>query len=146
MIVTLPDKILREKSKPVAPDKILSSETKNLIKQMREEVAAAGGVGLAAVQIGVLKQVILVEIDGKFSAFINPKITKRSWKKIAAEEGCLSVPGKFGMVKRNERVTVRAIDEAGNKIEMKTKGIPAVIFQHEIDHTNGILFIDKLAK
>lgn len=138
--------MLRQKSKPVPPDMVLSSQIKKLIKRMRREVKIAGGVGLAAVQIGELWRVILIETDGEFRAFINPEIIKKSWKKISIEEGCLSVPGANGYVKRSASVRVEALDENGKKAELKAEGIAAIIFQHEIDHTNGILFIDKLVK
>ena len=104
----------------------------------------ADGIGLAAVQIGVLKRVILVLIDGEYKAFINPKITKKSWKKIAIEEACLSVPRKFGYVKRHQNITIQALDENGNAAKETYENLPAIIFQHEIDHTDGILFIDKI--
>jgi peptide deformylase len=146
MVITYPNEILRKKSEPVATADIGSGEIKKLIAEMRKTIKEKDGVGLAAVQIGVLKQVILVEIDGKVHAFINPKITRKSWKKIAIEEGCLSVPGKNGFVKRSATVSVLAYDEAGDKVKIKAEGITAIIFQHEIDHTNGILFIDKLIK
>jgi peptide deformylase len=146
MIVTLPNKILREKSKPVPPEMFLSSEIKNLISAMREEIKISNGVGLAAVQIGELWRVILVENDGHYNAFVNPEIIKKSWSKIALEEGCLSVPGKFGYVRRHKSVIVHAVDETGKEVEVKAQGLPAVVFQHEIDHLNGVLFIDKLVK
>lgn len=113
---------------------------------MRAEVAKSDGVGLAAVQIGTPKRIILVLIDGSFRAFINPRTIRRSWKKIIIEEGCLSLPGKNGLVKRHYSVTISAVDERGNRVKEKFNGLPAVILQHEIDHLNGILFIDKLWK
>ena len=146
MIVTYPNKILREKSKPVSAELIKSEEIKKLIANMKEWVGKADGVGLAAVQIGVLKRVIIIEMNGKIQAFINPKITKHSWKKTALEEGCLSVPGKNGYVKRSEKISVKALDENGKKIKLKTSGLISIIFQHEVDHLNGILFIDKIWK
>ncbi|MFH1193422.1 MAG: peptide deformylase [bacterium] len=146
MIVTYPNEILRKKSEPVKTADIGSGEIKELIAEMRKTIKKENGVGLAAVQIGVLKQVILVEIDGNVHAFINPQIIRKSWKKIAIEEGCLSVPGKNGFVKRSANVSVLAYDEAGDKVKIKAEGLTAIIFQHEIDHTNGILFIDKIWK
>lgn len=146
MIITHPNKILREKSKPVPADMIFGSEIKILIKKMRQELKIAGGVGLAAVQINELWRVILVENNGEFNAFINPKIIKKSWGKITTEEGCLSVPGKFGNVRRSKNIVIAAINEQGEKIKIQAEGLSAIIFQHEIDHTNGILFIDKTIK
>lgn len=144
MIITYPNELLRQKSKPVKTDYIFSPEFKKLVADMRKAIKIGGGVGLAAVQIGVLQRVILVEIDGRPELFINPVISSKSWKKIAIEEGCLSVPGVHGYVKRSYAVTVKALNEAGEKITLKAQGLPAIIFQHEVDHTNGILFIDKL--
>lgn len=144
MIITYPNELLRQKSKPVKTDYIFSPEFKKLVADMRKAIKIGGGVGLAAVQIGVLQRVILVEIDGRPELFINPVISSKSWKKIAIEEGCLSVPGVHGYVKRSCAVTVKALNEAGEKITLKAQGLPAIIFQHEVDHTNGILFIDKL--
>ncbi|MFA5133595.1 MAG: peptide deformylase [Patescibacteria group bacterium] len=146
MIITYPNKLLRQKSQPVTADEIESGETKKIIAEMRKELKKSGGVGLAAVQIGVPKQIILVEVDNDIHAFINTKITKRSWKKISIEEGCLSVPGVNGYVKRSAVLKLEALDENGRELELEAQGYTAIIFQHEIDHTNGILFIDKLMK
>jgi len=145
-IVTHPNEILRKKSKPVKTERIFSSEFKKLVADMHEAIKIGNGVGLAAVQIGILERVILVEIDGRPEVFINPALSKKSWKKIAIEEGCLSIPGVHGYVKRSYSATVKALNEAGEKITLKAQGVPAVIFQHEIDHLNGVLFIDKLIK
>ena len=147
MIITYPNQILRKKSKPIKAEEFFSSETKKLIQDMRHWIKKAGGVGLAAVQIGILRRIILVEVkENRPEVFINPKITRRSWKKISIEEACLSVPGKFGPVKRSETINVEAINENGEKIKFKAKGLPAIIFQHELDHLEGILFIDKVWK
>ncbi len=146
MIITYPNELLRQKSAPVTPEEIKSGEIKKLLAKMRKELKTAGGIGLAAVQIGVLKQVILVEVEGTVHAFCNAKILKKSWKKIALEEGCLSVPGQNGYVKRSANLKITALDENGEKITLETQGLTSIIFQHEIDHTNGILFIDKLIK
>ncbi|PIR67075.1 MAG: peptide deformylase [Parcubacteria group bacterium CG10_big_fil_rev_8_21_14_0_10_36_14] len=146
MIVTYPNKLLRQKSTTVKTEEFSSPEIKKLIADMKYWIKKAGGVGLAAVQIGTLKRIILVEIDGNIGAYINPKITKRSLKKIAIEEGCLSVPGKNGYVKRSQKITVKTLNEQGDMIKLDLKNIPSIIFQHEIDHLNGVLFIDKLIK
>ena len=147
MIITYPNQILRKKSKSVQADLINSAEIKKLIQDMRYWIKKAGGVGLAAVQIGALKRIILVEIEeGKPIVFINPQITKKSWKKTAIEEACLSVPDKSGYVKRSEKIHLKAIDENGKKIKFKVSGLTSIIFQHEIDHLNGVLFIDKIWK
>ncbi len=146
MIVIYPNELLRQKSAPVTMEEIKSGEIKKLIAEMRKELKKADGIGLAAVQIGALKQVILVEVEGTIHAFFNAKIIKKSWKKIAIEEGCLSVPGQNGYVKRSANLKLAALDKNGKEIELETKGLTSIIFQHEIDHTDGILFIDKLIK
>lgn len=146
MIITYPNKILRTKSAPVTQEEINSSEIKKLIAEMRKELKKSQGIGLAAVQIGVLKQVILVEMNEEVHAFVNPKIIKKSWKKSAIEEGCLSVPGVNGYVKRSAWIKIRVLDEDGSKVELKAENLASIIFQHEIDHINGVLFIDKIWK
>jgi len=146
MIITYPNEILRKKSSTISPSRATSKEIKSLIKKMRGEVAKADGVGLAAVQIGVPERIILVSVDGVFEAFINPMIVKKSWKRMVIEEGCLSLQGKMGFVKRHKGLTMRALDENGKKIIFKATGLTSAIFQHEIDHLNGILFIDRAIK
>ena len=146
MIITYPNEILRKKSEPVKAEEICGPEIKKIISEMYKNVEKADGVGLAAVQIGILKNIIIVEVDEKSKIFINPKITRKSWKKTSIEEACLSVPGKCGYVKRSEKISIKALDETGKEIKLKAIGIPAIIFQHEIDHLGGILFIDKMTK
>jgi peptide deformylase len=144
MIITYLNELLRQKSAPVTQVEIKSGEIEKLIAEMRKTLKQAEGIGLAAVQIGVPKQVILVEVEGTAHAFLNAKIMRKSWKKISIEEGCLSVPGKNGYVKRSANLKLTALDENGEEIKLETQGLTSIIFQHEIDHTNGILFIDKL--
>lgn len=146
MIITYPNELLRQKSAPVTPEEIEGGEIKKLISEMRKELKRTDGIGLAAVQIGVLKQVISVEAEGAVHTFLNAKILRKSWKKIAVEEGCLSVPGVNGYVKRSAGIKIIALDENGKKLKLKAEGLTAIIFQHEIDHTNGVLFIDKIWK
>lgn len=146
MIVKYPNKILREKSLPVKPEEILNPEIKGLISDMKTWIKKAGGVGLAAVQIGILKRVILVEFDDGLRAFINPEIIRKSWKKTAIEEGCLSVPGKNGYVKRSETIILKSLDENGKEHKLRFSGLAAIVIQHEVDHLNGVLFIDKIWK
>ncbi|MBU4422083.1 peptide deformylase [Patescibacteria group bacterium] len=144
MIITYPNNLLRQKSTAIKTDEFSSPKIKKLIADMRHSIKEAGGVGLAAVQIGILKRIILVEIGEEINVYINPKITKRSLKKIAIEEGCLSVPGKNGYVKRSQKITIKALNEKGDVVKMNLEDIPAIIFQHEVDHLDGILFIDKI--
>lgn len=136
---------LRKKS--VRIEKI-TPETLKLIKEMKEALQKSeNGVGLAAPQVGVNIQlfVIIDELakDGH-TVFINPEITQVSKKTIVEEEGCLSIPGKWSELPRADKVTIKAIDESGKKFKTKAKGIAARLMLHEVDHLNGILFIDHL--
>ncbi len=137
-----PDPQLRVKSEEVSAERIASPEMKLLITELKETMRKENGVGIAAPQIGVHDRVIIAEIDGIASAYINPVISNRSFRKIDSEEGCLSVPGTWGIVKRHRSITVTALDEAGNVLVLKPIGFDATVFQHEIDHLDGILFID----
>lgn len=141
-----PNKELRKKSVDVLFEEIKTSEFQKLVDDMIETMAVENGVGLAAPQIGIHKRLIIVEDNGKVDAYINPEITKTSLRTVSSEEGCLSVPGVFGLVKRHKHIRLQAIDRHGNKIELKAGGLTSRAFQHEIDHLDGILFIDKAYK
>lgn len=141
MIVKDPDPILREKSKPVP--KITPNIIK-LLDNMADTMYDANGVGLAAPQIGILKRVIVVDVGGddqELFEVINPEIISSSGDQFGAE-GCLSIPGLYGDVKRFEKVTVKGLDRNGMEIMIKAEGFLARAFQHEIDHLNGVLFTD----
>ncbi len=142
-IITYPDKILREKNEEVRD---VNGEIKHLALNMIETMKKADGVGLAAPQIGVNKRIIVVDWKDDDLVLINPKIKKKSWGKDIATEGCLSFPGFETKVKRSKKVTVSALDYLGKPIKIETEGLPARILQHEIDHLNGILIIDKATK
>ncbi len=138
-----PDPKLRIKSEPVSAERINTPEMTLLIQELKETMVKENGVGIAAPQIGVHDRVIIAEIDDVATAFINPVITERSFRKIDSEEGCLSVPGTWGVVERCRSVTVTALNESGEPVTIKAQGFDATIFQHEIDHLDGILFIDR---
>jgi len=145
-IVTIPDPILTQKAKPI--DKIDRSIL-DLIDQMITTCKEANGIGLAAPQIG--KSIRLCVIDLSHAgippfAMINPKIVKKSWKKIEMEEGCLSIPGVFGIVKRPIKITVQAINQRGEKSKFEADGLLSRVIQHEVDHLDGILFTSKMTK
>jgi peptide deformylase len=108
--------------------------------------AAQNSVGLAAPQVGKSIALCIIKLEGKTHILFNPKIKSKSWKKEIQEEGCLSFPGKFILVKRNAKVKVEAQDRTGKKINLKGEGLLARAFQHEIDHLNGVLYIDKEEK
>ena len=135
--------VLREKALPVEE---VTPEILNLIKDMAETMYADSGVGLAAPQVGVSKRIILVdgEEDGLI-VLINPMIVK-SEGEVVAEEGCLSIPGVYSQVRRSSKVTVRALNENGDSIEITKEGLTARALQHEIDHLDGILFIDRIGR
>ncbi|MFH1433406.1 MAG: peptide deformylase [Candidatus Uhrbacteria bacterium] len=143
-ILKEPNSDLRLKSKPVKEKEINTDEFQELIDDMVKTMQANEGIGLAAAQVGERKRLIIVQTKTGLEAFVNPKITGRSLLHTQSEEGCLSIPGIYGLVKRNRRVSVKALDRHGKKVKMRVGGMEAIIFQHEIDHLNGILFTDRV--
>jgi len=147
-IITLPDKHLRAVSKPVAR---IDADIKTLVADMFETMYDAPGVGLAAVQIGVPKRVVTIdatrgEEEKKPIALINPEILWTSEEKSIIEEGCLSIPEFIDEVERPERIKARFTNLKGETVEVEAEGLFARVLQHEIDHLNGVLFIDHLSK
>lgn len=153
-IVTLPNKILRDRTKPVTN---YDAQLQQLIDDMIETMRDAPGVGLAAPQIGRSIKLTVIEtladldedgneIEGSRDLYVitNPEIVSTSRKMVDGIEGCLSIPGYLGEVERNESIRVRAQDRHGKKIKLRLSGWTARIFQHEIDHLNGVLYIDRL--
>lgn len=141
MIIKDPDPILRQKSKPVTK---ITPNIHKLLDNMADTMYDALGVGLAAPQIGILKRVIIVDIGGEDSQLyelINPEIIKAEGEQIGPE-GCLSIPGINGDVKRFEHITIRGLDREGREVTIDAEGYLARAFQHEVDHLNGILFTD----
>ena len=133
--------ILREKSVPV---EIITADILGLAKDMIETMVKNNGVGLAAAQIG--KNIRMFVINREFSTkqiFINPEIFKMSRKTETIEEGCLSFPGLYKKISRAKTIKIRALDENGKEFKLKTKGLLARILQHEMEHLDGILIIDK---
>lgn len=145
-IVTEPHPVLRAKAKPVNFSEWKTGELASLAEDMKLTMKKAPGVGLAAPQIGRSIRLIIVEHEPEPFALINPEIIKKPWRKVAMDEGCLSVPGKFGVIKRYPWVVVRAQNLDGSPFEIRAEGLLAEIFQHEIDHLDGILYIDKAEK
>ena len=134
------NKTLRQKSLPV---RCINADARSLIEQMRKVMKQNNGVGLAAIQIGEPTRIIVCEIDDKFYTFINPEIIKSFPETSAMEEGCLSLPNMYGEVERPKKISLKAINFDGKKIKIKAFGLLARVVQHEIDHLDGILFIDK---
>lgn len=143
-IVTNPTPSLRERSVEVDTKEITTPEFQAYLDALTETMLVKDGVGIASPQVGRNIRAIVVNIDNKIECYINPEIAKVSEAMIEGEEGCLSVPGIYGLVDRHKRITVRAINRHGRRVELDLRNFPAVVFQHEIDHLNGILFIDKM--
>ena len=145
-ILTEPNKILRQISIPV--DKVGSEEQK-LMDDMLDTMYAAPGIGLAAIQIGIPKRIIVMDIgkDKKEPIyFVNPIIKNKNEKKSIYEEGCLSVPNQFAEIERPNECEIEYLDYNGEKNFLKADGLLATCIQHEMDHLEGILFIDYLSK
>lgn len=134
------DKILRAKSLPVEN---IDSQLKETLKQMRQLMNLENGVGLAAPQIGISQRFFVVEINNKYYVFINPEILQYSQELVDMEEGCLSIPDQTGVVARPAELVVEAYGTNGKKFKLKAKGVLARVIEHENDHLDGILFIDK---
>ena len=140
-IRTFGDPVLRQRAQPV--DRVTETHER-LIADMLETMRVAPGVGLAAPQVGVLERIFVWEVEEEYGAFINPEITWTSDSQELGEEGCLSIPGLYYPVARAEAIEVRGRDAAGEAITMKAEGFLARVCQHEIDHLDGVLFIDRL--
>lgn len=148
-IITYPHSILRRRADPVVE---FGFELEKLAADMAETMYAAPGIGLAAPQIGISQQIAVVDIGGdeetnriaQLHTIVNPVIIEKSGF-IKYEEGCLSIPGVREFVERPSQIIVKAQDQYGKKIEIEAEGLLAVCLQHEIDHLNGILFIDHLS-
>tara|TARA_B100000287_G_C20553672_1_gene749534 strand:- start:157 stop:675 length:519 start_codon:yes stop_codon:yes gene_type:complete len=147
-IITEPNKILRQISQPV---KNVGKDEQNLMDDMLDTMYAADGIGLAAIQIGVPKRIIVMDIswnkgEKKPMYFVNPVIKNKDNNKSTYEEGCLSVPNQFAEIERPKNCDVEYLDYNGEKKLLKAEGLLATCIQHEMDHLEGILFIDYLSK
>ncbi len=142
------EKYLRTPVPPLDFTKEKPEELRRIIREMREAMREARGVGLSANQVGVSKRLFIAQVpDGegrqKFYAILNPEIIKFSDERVSATEGCLSIPHWFGDVLRNRILTLMGLSPAGKKLKIKAWGLLARVFQHELDHLDGKLFIDK---
>ena len=147
-ILTEPNKVLREKSLKVES---VDKDLQNLMDDMLETMYAAPGIGLAAIQVGVPKRVIVLDLAPKDSPknpmfFVNPEIIEKSKTNSTYEEGCLSVPGQFAEIDRPDKCYIKYLDYHGQPQEIRAEGMLATCIQHEMDHLEGILFIDYLSK
>jgi len=147
-ILTEPNKILRQISKPIEGVGIVEQ---NLMCDMLETMYAANGIGLAAIQIGIPKRIIVIDISKDENKkepiyFVNPTVKNKNSEKATYEEGCLSVPDQFAEIERPNTCEVEYLDYNGKKQLLKAEGLLATCIQHEMDHLEGILFIDYLSK
>ena len=146
-ILTYPNKFLQHPTKPVEN---IDEDIQKLVADMAETMYEAPGVGLAAIQVGSDRQVLVydekpVENDRRYGVIINPKIVETEGQIISENEGCLSVPDFRSDVKRAARIVVEGVDRDGKPLRFETDGFLAIVLQHEIDHLNGTLFIDRIS-
>jgi peptide deformylase len=145
-IIKYPNDFLRRKTREVKVDELKSPKVQRLVFDMAKTMEVEKGVGLAAPQVGSDLRICVIRIDNESFVLINPKIKLSSRKKDIFEEGCLSFPGKFFPVERPIKVKVQARDLEGKKFKIKADGLLARVLQHEIDHLEGILVIDRAIK
>src|SRR5690606_17322735 len=143
-LIILPDPILRQVSRPI---ETIDGEVKKLADDMLETMYDAPGIGLAAIQIGVARRMLVIDVsredeENKPIVFINPEIVKTTDELSTYEEGCLSIPDYYAEVERPAALTVNYIDRSGKQQTLEADGLLATCLQHEIDHLNGVLFID----
>ena len=142
-VLTHPNKELRVQSRSLSVEEIRSPKIQKLVDDMIETMEAEQGVGLAAPQVGEHIRLIICETKKGPEAYFNPEIVKVSKRMTQSEEGCLSIPKVYGIVERYKSVKMKAYNRNGEPVLVKTGGLLSVIFQHEIDHLDGVLFIDR---
>jgi len=147
-LIILPDPILRQLSKPIER---VDADLQRLADDMLETMYDAPGIGLAAIQIGVPRRMLVIDVsregeEKQPQVFINPEIVKSSDERSVYEEGCLSIPDYYAEVERPAAVRVKYLDRDGKLQEIEAEGLMATCLQHEIDHLNGVLFIDHISK
>ncbi|MBL8030383.1 MAG: peptide deformylase [Candidatus Doudnabacteria bacterium] len=142
-----PDPVLRAKTQPVVFP--LSAEIQKLTKDMIDTVRSADGIGLAAPQVGKSVKLVIINLEKSgipIFALYNPRVVSKGFKKIELEEGCLSIPGVYGYVRRPKKVTIKAENHLGETVQITDEGWVARVAQHEIDHINGVLITDLIKK
>ncbi|MFN4220250.1 MAG: peptide deformylase [bacterium] len=152
-LVTIPNPLLRKKSKDLKISEIKNDSFKELIKEMSILMEEYKGVGLSAIQVGIPKNFFIIKKDfdkedeqnpfENIEVYINPKITEQSQEKVESWEGCLSIPGIECLVERTKKIKVTYINMEGNIVQEEIEDFRSIVFQHEYDHTKGILIIDK---
>ncbi len=145
-IVTYPDDRLRKIAIPIEIKDLKTDELNQYLVDLFEMMKEKDGLGLASPQIGIQKRIAVVNTADGPLFLINPKLVKQSLLKAIDEEGCLSVPGVFGKVKRSKKITIKTLDKNGQWQEIVARGLLARVILHEMDHLDGVLFIDKLIK
>jgi peptide deformylase len=145
-VLTNPNPQLRERSVDVDAARITTPEFQKFADDFSAFMMEKDGAGFAAPQIGRKERIIVINEGKRVGVYVNPEIIKTSPAMAESEEGCFSVPGVFGVVDRHKRVTIQALDRHGRRVTLQCSGLQAFIFQHEIDHLNGILFIDKVKR
>jgi peptide deformylase len=145
-ILTEPNEILRRSADEIDVEEIQEPQIQSLIDDMIETMKLADGIGLAGPQIGENMRLFIGCLDNNLEVFINPEIRRSSFRKTDSEEGCLSLPDVWGIVRRHRSVRVSYFDRSGCKQKKKLKGLDAIVFQHELDHLNGVLFVDKIVR
>lgn len=135
-------KFLRRKTADFDFGSMEKKKVHKLVREMRETMHEADGMGLSANQVGIDASFFIAELDGNFYAVFNPEITKRSNAKFAMEEGCLSIPGELVEINHSDKLILRGFDRNGKRIKIKADGLLAAVFEHEVDHLNGKLITD----
>ncbi|WP_206485908.1 peptide deformylase [Thalassotalea sp. G2M2-11] len=144
-VLRFPDPRLRTKAKPV---EVVDDKIRKIVDDMFETMYAENGVGLAATQVNIHQRIVVIDVsENKEQAYvlINPEIIKKNQETMINEEGCLSVPGCYAKVDRHTEVTVKALDRDGKEYEIDGEELLAICIQHELDHLNGVLFVDYLS-
>ncbi|WP_371187405.1 peptide deformylase [Thalassotalea maritima] len=144
-VLRFPDERLRTVAEPVLQ---VNDDVRTIVDDMLETMYAENGVGLAATQVDIHQRIVVMDVSEEQDqpiVLINPEITEKSGEIMINEEGCLSVPGNYAKVERNTEVVVKALDRDGNEFELPAKELMAICIQHELDHLNGVLFVDYLS-
>ncbi|MFA6553380.1 MAG: peptide deformylase [Patescibacteria group bacterium] len=143
-IITHPHPHLKQRAQEITPDEIKGMQ--KFIDEMSDTMLKKDGIGLAANQVDVLKRIIIISTKDGPLPLINPVLSRKSFRKEDGEEGCLSVPGVYGIVRRHKSLVINALDRKGGPISLKASGMFARVAQHEVDHLDGILFINRTKK
>ena len=145
-LVIYPSPVLRNKTREIGIEELQQPKIQQLILDMKKTMLESDGIGLAAIQVGENIRLAVINTSDGVLALVNPIIISKSFRKSIGDEGCLSVPGVFGLVKRPIKIRIQAIDSKGKEVKFTAAGMFARVIQHEVDHLDGILFIDRVKK